>query len=34
MGWDLSRGKLSTAGVAHSVFQFIYFYTINRQSGT
>ena len=34
MGWDLGRGKLSTVGVTHPGFQFIYFYTINRQSGT
>jgi hypothetical protein len=28
MGWDLGRGKLSTVGVAHPGFQFIYLYTV------
>lgn len=32
MGWDLGRGKLSTVGVAHTGFRFIYLYTINRPS--
>lgn len=33
-GQDLGRGKLSTVGVAHPGFQFIFLYTINRQSRT
>jgi hypothetical protein len=34
MGWDLGRGKISTVGVAHPRFQYIYLYTVNRQSRT